>query len=72
MDSKLIQFFSALNQHCCRKKPVMEFEGGCTKDGEEQEDKEEEPDVSQTFLQTEKNQPIALLHHLERQKTNLI
>ena len=42
LQSKLNEFFSALNEHRCRKEPVLEIEKRCTE--------EEERDVSTHFL----------------------
>ena len=55
--SKLNQIFSAFEQSRCRKEPKLEFEDGCI-------EKQEEPNVSTQFLETQKNQLIGL--QLER------
>ena len=60
--SKLNLFFAALNQHRCRKEPVLEIEDECI---EEEEEEEEEQHVSTQFLQTQNNQLIDLQDHLE-------
>ena len=57
--SKLYQYFSSLDQHHCRKEPVLEFEDVCIRE-------EGEQDVSTQFLQTQKSQNIGLRDLLEK------
>ena len=58
--SKLTRTLQSLNERCCRKQQVFEFEDHCF------EEYNEEKDASTQFLQMQKNQLTELQEHLER------